>query len=192
MPIHLSLSLMRIWLNYLSMKYLILWGALLRILLPMKVLFQRKQKHIQWYTKKNNSCMERPKGLKGIPAQRRATFLLFPVNKKEKKNVRRGRQGGGRGGRKKGVLQTGALAVWVSTERWSKRLNLGLRERRIQSFLWFTLKCRQPSFTPLIHELWWEKSIVGRKKKTCFRALITQHFSVNVTNTKALGLLYVR
>lgn len=29
--------------------------------------------------------MERPKGLKGIPAQRRATFLLFPVNKKEKK-----------------------------------------------------------------------------------------------------------
>lgn len=61
--------------------------------------------------------MERPKGLKGIPAQRRATFLLFPVNKKEKKNVRRGRQGGGRGGRKKGVLQTGALAVWVSTER---------------------------------------------------------------------------
>lgn len=71
--------------------------------------------------KPQNRCKARvsllqtpPKGLrKGIPAQRRATFLLFPIRKKKKEKKKR-EEGGG--GKEKKELQTDVSAVWVSTE----------------------------------------------------------------------------
>lgn len=116
--------------------------------------------------------------------------MLFPDNNNKKKKCQERTTRRRRGRKKEGSAADGRFSCLGEYGEMIKETeSRPQKEREIQSFLCFTLKCRQPSFTPLIHELWWEKSI-GGKKNIMFQstefplyALITQHLSVNVTHT---------